>query len=167
MQAEKYDSRCKLRREHRRRLRLEARVIALKCFSGHLLSEHTDAQRANWSDIDRAVFATPPRASGTSDSDSRSETQDCEAATSGNSSLSLRRPVVRNAVSTTSIDHMHSPPDQEICDALCQHHGYLLGGGGRPYPLSDDAVAQEEQWARGAGSGANRSPTAVPPAVPP
>ena len=125
------DLRRNLERERRRRLKLEARVISLENLSGRLLAEQTDAQRASWCDADRAILGTPPRGSESSDSGSRSDA----------------------GVPATPVSRDDSPPSQELRDALCQHHGYLLGGDGLPYPISDDAIKRETLWAQSTQSG--------------
>jgi hypothetical protein len=69
-------------------------------------------------------------------------------------------PRARKAALRAATDGLQLGREQELHNALCQHHGYLLGGDGMPYPLSDDAVEREKLWAQ-------RIRTACPSAVAP
>ena len=83
-----------------------------------------------------------------SESGSRSDARGYEATTSIDDSSPLRREAIREAVPATPVGPESSSSDLELRDALCLHHGYLLGGDGMPYPLSDDAVEREALWAQ-------------------
>ena len=121
-------------------IRLDSRVYALEHAVMRFMSEQTPAQRASWTDEDRSVLATPTHTPASSESDGDVPRAHGSAA---------RAPTVLCVCACVCV----CVPDQELQDALCEHHGYLVGGDGRPYPLSAEAVQRNLQWERIKDSG--------------